>query len=108
MPTKFTHKFSNSNSNIINNHSKILISKFNINLDDTNKQFLPKLHTNTIKSISEYPSISDAVSSALKTLYKQIEAYNAKSFFSLRVKTFWPVKNKEVVLTAFYKLNNKK
>ena len=83
----------NSNTSIINNPANILKSKFNINLDDANKQLphmysLSKLHkappnarfTVAVVHCSLKP-LSKAVTSALKMLYKQIEAYHAKPFF---------------------------
>ena len=46
--------------------------------------------------------------SALKILYKQIEAYHTKSFFFSGVNTFWLFQNNEVVLAAIKKLNTKR
>ena len=98
--TNQTYKqVSNSNINIINNQSNILKSKFDINLDDGNKQlfqmyYIPKLHKTPLEArftvaAAHYflKPISKAITSALKMLYKQIESYHTKSFFFSEVKT---------------------
>ena len=83
---------SNSNINIIKNHSHILKSKFNIKLNFANKQLfqmycLPKLHKTPLEARFTVTAghfflrpLSTAITSALKILYEQIEAYT-KSFF---------------------------
>ena len=88
-----------SNINITNNYSNILKSKFNGNLDNANKQlpymhWLPRLHKTPSKVRFIVATVqyslkphSKAVSSALKILYKQIEAYHTKSFFVSGAKT---------------------
>ena len=97
--TNQTYKqVSNSNINIINNQSNILKSKFNINLDDGNKQlfqmyYIPKLHKTPLEARFTVAAahfflkpISKAITSALKMLYKQIESYHTKSFFFQKLK----------------------
>lgn len=105
--------------NIINNHLNILKSIYHINKDDVSKQlshmhWLTKLHQTlsedefivAVAYFSVKP-LSKAVTSALKMVHKQIEAYHAKPLFS-GAKTVWPVQNNVAALTEIDKPNNTK
>ena len=75
--------------------------------------WLPKLHKRASKARFIVPTahcslkpLPKAVASALKILYKQIEAYHTNSFFFSVVQTFYPAQNNKTVFTAINKSNN--
>ena len=112
-------KASKTSDNIINNHKTFLKNKFNITIDDNNKNlphmyWLPKLHKKPSKSrfivaatnCSVKP-LSKAVTAALKLLYNQIESYNDKCFYFSGVKSFWPIQDNSKVINSLNRINNR-
>ena len=51
--------------------------------------------------------LSQAITSAFRLFYKQIEAYNHKSRFFTGVNSFWVVQSNKPVFTAINKLNKR-
>ena len=105
---------------IINNNINDLKSKFGIDNVTTenhrlpNMYWLPKMHKNPIKARfiiaspkSSIKPLSQAITSAFRLFYKQIESYNDKCRFFTGVNTFWVVQNNKPVTDAVNKLNKR-
>ena len=103
---------------IINNNINDVKSKFGIDNVTTenhrlpNMYWLPKMHKNPIKArfIIAFPKssikpLSQAITSAFRLFYRQIESYNDKCRFFTGVNTFWVVQNNKPVTDAANKLN---
>ena len=52
-------------------------------------------------------SLSKAITKIFRLFYRQVETYNAKSFFYSQVKTFWVIQNNEHVINSIKRLNKK-
>ena len=105
---------------IINNNINDLKSKFGIDNVSTENQrlpnmyWLPKMHKNPIKARfiiaspkSSIKPLSQAITSAFRLFYRQIESYNDKCRFFTGVNTFWVVQNNKPVTDAVNKLNKR-
>lgn len=104
---------------IIERDSSELSKKFGFNVPDESKKlphiyWLPKLHKSPIKFrfIIAAPNcsikpLSKAITKVFKLFYRQIETYNAKSYFFSYVKTFWVIQNNEDVINSIKKLNKR-
>ena len=105
---------------IINSNIQHIKSKFNIDVSTDNHRlpnmyWLPKMHKTPIKPRfiiaspkSSIKPLSQAVTSAFRLFYKQIETYNTKSRFFTGVNTFWVVQNNKPVLDTIKSLNKRK
>ena len=97
-----------------------LKSKFGI--DDVNivnqclphMYWLPKMHKSPIKARfiiaspkSSIKPLSQAITSAFRLFYRQIESYNDKCRFFSGVNTFWVVQNNKPITDAINKLNER-
>ena len=96
-----------------------LSKKFGLNVPEESKRlphiyWLPKLHKNPIKfrfiiaapNCSVKP-LSQAITKIFKLFYRQIEKYNAKSYYFSYVKTFWVIQDNENVINSIKKLNKR-
>ena len=117
-----TYKFENNFScdEIIKQNINDLKSKFgidNVSLSNhrlPNMYWMPKMHKNPIKArfIVASPKCSikplaQAITSAFRLFYKQIESYNHKSRFFTGVNSFWVVQSNKPVFKAINKLNKR-
>ena len=76
--------------------------------------WLSKMHNSPIKArfIIESPKssikpLSQAITSAFRLFYRQIESYNDKCRFFSGVNTFWAVQNNHPITDAINKLNER-
>ena len=105
---------------LIEEDCKILREKFNLSVAQDSKKlphiyWTPKLHKNPLKfrfiiaapNCSMKP-LSKAITKIFRLFYRQVETYNAKSFFFSQVKTFWVIQNNENVLNSIKRLNKRK
>ena len=96
-----------------------LSKKFGLNVPEESKRlphiyWLPKLHKNPVKfrviiaapNCSVKP-LSQAITKIFKLFYRQIEKYNAKSYYFSYVKTFWIIQDNENVINSIKKLNKR-
>ena len=75
---------------------------------------LPKMHKSPIKARfmiasrkSSIKPLSQAIPSAFRLFYRQIESYNDKCRFFSGVNTFWVVQNNKPITDAINKLNER-
>ena len=95
-----------TNNQIISCHTRFLVNKFNLAVDEENKRlphiyWNPKLRKSPSKArfIIAAPQfsvnlVSIAVTLVLKLMYKQIESYNFEIYYVSGFKSFWKVQNK--------------
>ena len=114
-------KIANGNKdNIIKKQVKNMKTRFKIVVDDDDMKVLPSMHwtpkKHKIPSKARFivaakkcslKKLAQTVTKVLKMFYKQIENYNKKSHFFSHVKTFWIIQNKDPVITAIKKLNDR-
>ena len=106
-------------NDLIEKDSQKLSGNFNLPVAEESKKlphiyWTPKLHKNPIKfrfiiaapDCSMKP-LSKAITKIFRLFYKQVETYNAKSFFYSQVKTFWVIQNNEHVINSIKKLNKR-
>lgn len=105
---------------LIEEDCKTLNTKFNLPVPEASKKlphiyWIPKLHKNPIKFrfIIAAPDcsikpLSKAITKIFKLFYRQIETYNAKSYFFSHVKSFWVIQSNEKVIDSIKRLNKRK
>ena len=103
-------------NDLIEKDTQKLNEKFNLSVAEESKKlphiyWTPKLHKNPIKFrfIIAAPNcsikpLSKAITKIFRLFYKQVETYNAKSFFYSQVKTFWVIQNNEHVINSIKKI----
>ena len=112
-------KINSTVQEIIDENCETLGKTFNLSVTEDSKKlphiyWTPKLHKNPLKFrfIIAAPNcsikpLSKAVTKIFRLFYRQVETYNAKSFFYSQVKTFWVIQNNEHVINSIKKLNKK-
>ena len=112
-------KINCSAQEIIDKDCETLNKTFNLAVSEDSKKlphiyWTPKLHKNPLKFrfIIAAPNcsikpLSKAITKIFRLFYRQVETYNAKSFFYSQVKTFWVIQNNEHVINSIKKLNKK-
>ena len=106
-------------TDIIDRDVKLLDENFGLKVPEENRKlphiyWMPKLHKNPIKfrfiiaaPCCSIKPLSKAITKILKLFFRQIETYNAKSFFYSSVKTFWVIQNNADVIKCINKLNKR-
>ena len=112
-------KINFSAKEIIDKDCETLDKTFNLSVSEDSKKlphiyWTPKLHKNPLKFrfIIAAPNcsikpLSKAITKIFRLFYRQVETYNAKSFFYSQVKTFWVIQNNEHVINSIKRLNKK-
>ena len=116
---KTYEKVNDKVDNIIANDVSTLSKKFDLTVPEESKKlphiyWTPKLHKTPIKFrfIIAAPDcsikpLSRTITKMFKLFYRQIEQYNAKSYYFSYVKTFWVIQNHDKVISSLKKLNKR-